>query len=131
MLAHPALGQEGPVPFEWTTVPGEAEGTGTVEATDPRASGALVVGIGEAVFTDPAHLGSFSVRLTNEGGAWTGTGRTYGADEDRTLTIWELVGEGGHEGLSLFLFDEPGDAASWGLLIASETIPPYPDVPAE
>lgn len=50
--------------------------------------------------------------------------------DTQNVTIWEMTGEGGHEGLSLFLFDEPGDTASWGLVIASEAIPPYPDVPA-
>jgi hypothetical protein len=62
-------------------------------------------------------------------GTWAGTGRTYGAGEAQDVTIWELTREGGHEGLSLFLFDEPGDTASWGLLIATEAIPPFPDVP--
>ena len=126
-----ALGQDEPVAFEWTATPGEVEGTGTVEATDPRASGTLVVGIGEVLFAEPAHLGSFSVRLTNPDGAWTGTGRTYGAGDTKDVTIWEMTGEGGHKGLSLFLFDEPGDTASWGLVIASEAIPPYPDVPPQ
>jgi hypothetical protein len=132
LLALPALGQDGPEAFEFTATPGEVEGTGTLEATDSRASGDLVVGFGEVLFTDPAaHLGSFSVRLTNDGGAWTGTGRVYGGGAEQTVSIWELTGEGAYEGLSLFTFGDAWGDTSWGLIIATDAIPPYPDLPAE
>ena len=117
--------------FTWDPTPGEEPGTGTIEASDPRASGALTIGLGDALVTETLVLGTFSVRLVNDDGAWTGTGRTFGGDETQGVTDWAMTGEGGYEGLSLFMFNVEGNEQPWGVIVATDAIPPYPDPPAE
>jgi hypothetical protein len=118
--------------FEWSATPGEAEGTATIEAGDPRASGALTIGLGDYLVTDTLLLGTSSLRLVNDGGAWTGTARSFGSgDATQGVDIWELTGEGGHDGLNLFMFDYAGNEQAWGIIVADDAMPPVPDLPAE
>jgi hypothetical protein len=133
LLAGSAVGvaaQDATV-FTWDPTPGEEPGTATIEASDPRASGALTIGLGEALVTDELVLGTFSLRLANDDGAWTGTGMGFGGDETQSVDIWELTGEAGYDGLSLFTFDGEGIEQPWGVIVATDAIPPVPEPPAE
>ena len=132
-VAQEAPDSDDPVFFEWSVTPGEDGHGGTVEATDPRASGTLTIGTGEALVTDAVLLASFSLRLANDEGTWTGTGRAYGGgeDQDADWTIWELTGEGGYEDLSLFTFDTSATEGSVGMIVPTDVIPPYPELPTE
>ena len=67
----------------------------------------------------------------NDDGAWTGTGRGFGGDETQSVDVWELTGEAGYDGLSLFMFTHEGAAEPWGGIVASDAIPPYPELPVE
>ncbi len=102
----------------------------TMEPNEPL-TGALTIGVGEALVTDALVLGTFSLRLANADGAWTGTGRAFGGDETQGVDIWELTGEGGYDGLRLFMFDHEGIDQPWGVIVAGEAIPPFPELPLE
>lgn len=131
-LAAGVAAQDDATRFEWSATPGEAEGTATIEATDPRASGALTIGLGEFLVTDDVLVGTSSLRLVNDDGAWTGTVRGFGGgDETHSVDIWELTGEAGYDGLRLFMFVHAGSEQPWGIIVSSEAIPPVPDLPAE
>lgn len=119
--------------FEWSLTPNDDGWGATIEAEDSRASGALTLGIGEALVTDELTLASVSFRLVNDEGAWVGTGRSVSGDLERGqgVDIWEMTGEEAYQGLSLFLFGGQGDDGSWGVIVSTDAIPPYPEVPTE
>jgi hypothetical protein len=119
----------------------EARGLETVEsveATDPRASGLMttsqnrtqVEADGTGVQTQ-----SLTMRLTNEGGSWSGLGQVMLGFSDEIIEMagmTTLTGEGGYEGLTLFL-SQGGDFLSqtaWGMIVPSDLVAPMPD-PAE
>jgi len=106
-----------------------------LEATDPRASGLITISVnsnlveigGGAVMT-----AAMSERLTNDGGAWSGTGRFVMASaEDGGLmaAMDVLTGEGSYEGLTLIMGQFAGAAAmtNWGVIVPSDQMPPMPD----
>jgi hypothetical protein len=131
-VAAGVAAQDDSARFEWSATPGEEEGTATIEATDSRASGALTIGLGEFLVTDDLLLGTSSLRLVNDDGAWTGTVRGFGGGgETQSVDIWELTGEGGYDGLRLFMFDHAGSEQPWGIIVPDAAIPPVPDLPAE
>ena len=77
------------------------------------------------------------MRLVNDGGSWVGSSRgflTFASDGPPTVQfLGELVGEGGYEGLTMFLA-ETGDAEDvrWlGVIVPTGDIPAVPDLPAE
>jgi hypothetical protein len=122
-----AQGDEAAAVFEWSTAPGEVEGTAIVEATDTRATGVLNLGLGEAFVTDDVIIASVSGRLVNDGGSWMGTGRSYGGNaEDQDQVVWELLGADGYDGLMLFMFD---GGSMWGIIVPADAVPPYPEPP--
>jgi hypothetical protein len=106
------------------------------EATDPRASG-LVTITANWDMVDTAGEGGFmtaalSERLTNDGGAWSGTGRFVMAmAEDGGMMggMDVLTGEGGYEGLTLIMgqFGSDGAMTNWGVIVPSDQVPPMPD----
>jgi hypothetical protein len=110
--------------------------TDAVEATDPRASGLLTT-IGN--WNEVAHEGSgfmtaaTSVRLANDGGAWSGTGRgtitNTGGGRSLMTGLSMLTGEDGYEGLTLMMnqYWEPDTATFWGVILPSDQVPPVPD----
>jgi hypothetical protein len=78
-----------------------------------------------------------AVQIVNDGGTWVGTNRgflTFPSDGRETVQfLSELVGEGGYEGLSMFLA-ETGDTVElrWlGLIVPTADVPAIPDLPAE
>jgi hypothetical protein len=126
------VAQDEAAAFVWSPVPGDAERRPAVEASDLRASGALSVRFGEYLESDAVTMFSTSMRLVNDEGGWTGTARVFGGDEDaQRIQVWELTGEGGYDGLSLFMFVPAGTEQPWGIILPSESIPPVPDLPSE
>ena len=114
---------------------------GPVEATDQRASGTLTqVAAGTMVDVsdgDGGRIGADAVRLVNEGGSWVGSYRgflTFPSDGPETVQfLGELVGEGGYEGLTMFLA-ETGDTENrrWlGIIVPTDAVSAVPDLPAE
>ena len=75
---------------------------------------------------------SVALRLTNDGGSWSGSGLMIFAHSRQVMEfagVLELAGEGGYEGLTLFL-DQSGDflsQAAWGLIVPTELVAPMPD----
>jgi hypothetical protein len=116
------------------------------EATDPRASGTWT-GAEDAAVLDGDDgqqftVGREAVRLANDGGAWVGTKRWFLAlslpDGPVSVgTFTELVGEGGYEGLSLFMFEtfdgdfEDGpDSISTAFIVPTDMVPAMPPPPS-
>jgi hypothetical protein len=106
-----------------------------VEATDPRASGLLTT-IGN--WNEVAHEGSgfstaaTSVRLANDGGAWSGTGRgtiAYLDGHGLMTGLSMLTGEDGYEGLTLMMnqYWDLDTTTFWGVILPSDQVPPMPD----
>jgi hypothetical protein len=112
-----------------------------VVAADPRASGTWTqvedFARVEVDGLDYEALGS-SLRLANDGGAWVGMTRTVmSVDPNGEGTVgafMELTGEGGYEGLSLFVFDTAGVAGeepvSNAFIVPTEMVPVMPPAPA-
>ena len=83
--------------------------------------------------------GGSSVRLANDGGAWVGTLRfmsSRGANGEGSVGAFtELVGEGGYEGLSLFMFEtfdgdfEAGPVSN-AFIVPTDMVPTMPPRPA-
>ena len=114
---------------------------GPVEATDQRASGThTAVAAGAMVDVadgDAGRISSDAVRLDNEGGSWVGSNRgflTFPSDGPETVQfLGELVGEGGYEGLTMFLAETgyTEDVRWLGVIVPTGDIPAVPDLPAE
>jgi hypothetical protein len=113
----------------------------SVEATDQRASGTLTeVAVGAMVDVadgDNGRISSDAVRLVNDGGSWVGNNRgfrTFPSDGPETVQfLGELVGEGGYEGLTMFVAQtgDAGDVRWLGVIVPSGEIPTVPELPAE
>lgn len=111
-----------------------------VEASDPRLSGLyyyVINGNGQKLNTpDYAILESRSLRMENDGGAWTGTG-TYveagsGSDGPPAMVAESgiLIGEGGYEGLVAYVQGDYIEADNQGkAVIIERSVPPMPEVP--
>ena len=106
-----------------------------IEATDPRASGLMTTSQNRTQVEDDGTVVqtmSATVRLNNEGGSWSGPGEMMlaGADEIIEMAgMTTLAGEGGYEGLTLFL-SQGGDFLSqtaWGMIVPSDLVAPMPD----
>ena len=105
-----------------------------IEATDPRASGYLVSSQNRTQVDAPGAMVqtmSMTVRLTNDGGSWSGPGQVLvgGGQIMEMAGMFELTGEGDYEGLTLFLSGS-GDFLSqktWGMIVPSELVAPMPD----
>jgi hypothetical protein len=131
--AQDSPGMDGPVIAEVTVSQGD-DGTTMLESSDPRASGAVTIGSGDNVIaTDEgrALLASFALRLVNDEGTWTGTGRAYGDGEEQDVMVWELSGEDTYDGLSLFVVISAASDGSWGIIVPSDAVPAFPEQPAE
>jgi hypothetical protein len=81
--------------------------------------------------------GSSSVRLVNDGGAWVGTLRLLSKrnpkGNGRVGSFTELIGEGGYEGLSLFIFETvntKGKTISNAFIVPTDMAPAMPPPPA-
>jgi hypothetical protein len=106
-----------------------------IEASDPRASGLLttIANWNWVVHEDTGFMtAATSVRLANESGAWSGTGRAGLAGvEGRSLLslMAALTGEGDYEGLSLVMNQyRYADAETfWGVILPSDEVPPMPE----
>ena len=106
-----------------------------IEATDPRASGLLRSSQNRTqieVDGSVVQTWSMTLRLTNDGGAWSGSGQMAFAHTDQVMGfagVMPLMGEGDYEGLTLYL-NQSGDflsQASWGLIVPTELVAPMPD----
>jgi hypothetical protein len=110
--------------------------------TDPRASGTWTQIEDIADVEDGGVIygaAGSSVRLANDGGAWVGTLRfmssTDANGEGPVGAFAELVGEGGYEGLSLFIFEtfdgdfEAGPASN-AFIVPTDMVPAMPPPPA-
>ncbi len=106
-----------------------------IEATDPRASGLLRSSDNRTqIELDDGVVQTWSValRLTNDGGSWSGSGPMIFAHTDQVMQftgLLPLTGEGGYEGLTLYLSQSGDylDQASWGLIFPTELVAPMPD----
>jgi hypothetical protein len=109
-----------------------------MEATDPRADGVLTLLAARGGLEDDDYrytVSRESVRLATDEGAWVGTAVSAGlhdlsAETNRGGAVFELVGEGGFEGLSMFITAAP-DEPWQGMIIPTEMVPPQPEPPAE
>ena len=111
-----------------------------VEASDPRMSGLyyyVINGNGQKLNTpDFAIVESRSMRMENDGGAWTGT-TTYveagsGSDGPPAMVAEAgiLIGEGGYEGLIAVIHGDYVEADGQGeAVILERSVPPIPEVP--
>jgi hypothetical protein len=118
-----------------------------VEATDPRASGLLVHNQDSWDWDPPddetgrisVSVSSHAFRLTNDDGAWSGTIRSLYVAERRPDPVelatdsdmLLLTGEGDFEGLTLVLAKPNDDGTSRGVIVPTDSIPPFPELPAE
>lgn len=134
-VTEPAMGDEEPVSTKFAgEVRGDVE-DGYLRATDPRASGRMVsntnLNMLEVVGGGLA-AGAASVRLVNEGGAWSGTSRAlhFVVEDGGGVVMTTLTGEGGYEGLTLLMVQYADDEAQTrrGVIIPSDQVPPMPDV---
>jgi hypothetical protein len=105
-----------------------------IQAADPRASGLLTSSQNRTqveVDGNGVQTMSMQLRLSNEGGAWSGPGQAMLGFSDEIIQIAGLMtleGEGGYEGLTLFL-SQGGDFLSqryWGLIVPTELVAPVP-----
>jgi hypothetical protein len=107
-----------------------------VEASDPRATGTMQNLTNEGGLVrevNPLLVRREGLRLANDGGSWVGHGTSvaiYGDDGIPTAGhIIELVGEGGYDGLSMFVISQPVDP--WlGIIVPTDTLPTQPEAPA-
>ena len=123
--------------------PGTGQGTmvATLEATDPRVSGTwsqFEAGVPvEVADGDGGFIGRNAVRVVNDDGSWVGTSRgflTFPSDGPPNVQFYsELVGEGGYEGLSMFYFQTGllGEAFEGGVIVPSDGVPAFPELPAD
>ena len=123
-----------------------------LKASDPRASGLLTTG---QALGDIKSGGNYyvvlsdSVRLVNDGGAWAGTGWDIAAvaggeagkkpkkkkskrarEREESAVLWQLVGEQGYEGLTLFIAGQPHNSKLWGMIVPTDVLPLTPELPA-
>jgi hypothetical protein len=109
------------------------------DVTDSRASGTwtqLEDGARVEAGVSDYEVGSSSVRLANDGGAWVGTARLVSSrdpnGEGNVGVFTELVGEGGYEGLSLFMFETvvgEGEVVSNAFIVPTDMVPAMPPPP--
>ena len=107
---------------------------GSIEATDPRASG-RVTSVTNMNMTEVEGGGVATVatmmRLVNDGGAWSGTALALhmAADDGGVTSMTVLTGEGGYDGLTLIMGEYYDDNAQTrrGVIVPSDQIPPMPD----
>ncbi|MEX1334028.1 MAG: hypothetical protein AB1Z66_01870 [Candidatus Limnocylindrales bacterium] len=106
-----------------------------MKASDPRATGELVTSQRSTqieVDGTVVQTQSVTMRLTNDGGSWSGPGEVMLAGSDQVMEMagmMKLTGEGDYEGLTLFLSDS-GDFLSqtaWGMIVPSELVASMPD----
>ncbi len=118
-----------------------------VEATDPRASGLLIHNEDSSSWDPPddetgrisISLSSHAFRLSTGVGAWSGTGHSLYVAERRLNPVElatdsdmiMLTGEGDFEGLTLVLAKPNDDGTSRGVIVPTDPIPPFPELPAE
>ena len=149
VAAQEAADPMAPAFFTYTTEPvgestmpegmvvGDDQDMQMVEATDPRASGLVIISANSNLIElgDGAIMTAvMSERLTNEGGAWSGTGRFVmaGSGDDGVMaSMGVLTGEGDYEGLTLIMgqSEGAGPMSNWGVIVPSDQVPPMPDLP--
>ena len=134
-------GSFGPQRFSADAVTGLPVTVSTFEATDPRASGTWTQ------FKGTWHVNldrrtryqvfGHSDRLVNVGGSWVGTTRAVVATElpdggGRDGRFIEMTGEGGYEGLTMFIFSMSTDAepTSLGFIVPVDELQPFPEPPS-
>ncbi|MGD8682711.1 MAG: kelch repeat-containing protein [Chloroflexota bacterium] len=130
-IGEPSMSQEaGLAAFpDWTTM--------MVRATDPRAAGLMTISVdSELVEVDDGVVLTKAMRerLTNDGGAWSGTGRLVVTATERgyvAAAMDVLTGEGGYEGLTLIMgrFEDVGMESHWGVIVPSDQVPVMPRPP--
>ena len=116
----------------------------SIEADDGRASGLSTYVFNSDSWADadadaPEMIDviSFSQRIVNEGGSWSGTGTLVdhtapGEGAARSgASMATLAGESGYDGLTLFLLLTPGDEGGSGFIVPTANVPPVPELPAE
>jgi hypothetical protein len=106
-----------------------------VAASDSRASGLLTtIGNVNALEVDDGGFmtAATSVRLVNDGGAWSGTGgavQAFVEDSGFATVLAVLTGERDYEGLTLVLIQYYDDDAQTrqGVIVPTDKVPPFPD----
>ena len=119
----------------WTREVRGYEEVDVVEADDQRASGLLttITNIDTVEVDDGGFMtAATSVRLVNDGGAWSGTGRgviAFVEEGDFATVMNVLMGEGGYEGLTLIMSQYYDDDAQTrhGIIVPNDRLPPVPD----
>jgi hypothetical protein len=110
-------------------------GVDHMEATDLRASGILTsVTNWNQVLVGRGGLaaGTTRLRLSNDGGTWSGTGQGFHMITERGGATYMavLIGEGGYEGLTLAMVEYADDDTQTrrGVIFPSDQMPPVPDL---
>jgi len=134
-------GSFGPQGFSYDEVTGLPVSVSTFEATDPRASGTWTQFKGSWHVTldrgTRYQVFGYSDRLVNGGGSWVGTTRAVVATElpdggGRDGRFIVMTGEGGYEGLTMFIFSisTGAEPASLGFIIPILEVQPLPEPPS-
>ena len=130
---------DGPPEFSEDPATGLPVITVQVEATDERASGTYtnLENFAQSEDDERYRVGSTSLRLVNDGGEWVGTqrfiaGATAGPNgNDVNGSFVEMTGEGGYEGLTLFVFSVfeglDGPPVRMGFIVPTDVIPTMPE----
>lgn len=109
-----------------------------LEASDPRLTGeGSVRNAGLPMPADEVFivLVTQSLRIANEDGAWTGSGRLYAVPSEDAGAVgqdeptWVLTGEGAYEGLTAILRPDFSAEGSFGGVIVEADLPAAPPMP--
>jgi hypothetical protein len=107
------------------------------DRVEPRALGSVteIWDRFDAVPSNGISVVRGSTRVENDDGAWVGTAQRYaiGYGVEVGTVVWELVGEGGYEGLTMFLWGEyvhqPEELR--GIIVPTGYVPDVPPPPQE
>jgi len=108
---------------------------------DPRALGSVTevwAESGEMLSAENAYaigIERRSTRVENDGGAWVGTATvpSFAFGIEVGAAFWELIGEGGYEGLTMFLWGEYRHYPDMllGIIVPSDRVPDFPLPPPD
>ena len=125
---------EPPIEMGFDEATGQERAVFETVSEDPRGTGVLTLasalgflGEDDQTFTVLRE----AARLETDDGAWSGTITTHlhfdpaGDDGPVGTTFWEMVGEDGYDGLSMFLSKTAAGDAS-GIIVPTDAVPAQP-----
>lgn len=128
-----------PVAFELFSFVGPSTEDQPFGNVDPRALGSVTevwAESGEMFSAENAYaigVERRSTRVENDGGTWVGTATvpSFAFGIEAGAAFWELIGEGGYEGLTMFLWGEYKHYPDMllGIIVPSDGVPEFPPPP--